>query len=126
MGILSYIKDAEAEWDGKSQLIWVNPCFDWCINEDMKYNCNDCHVLRAKNGIKVIRPLKSHDLKLTGIKQRFLTPRDIADRLNVTSGGVSGWIRKGLLKATKVGANWRISENDLMDFIDRSTNKELS
>ena len=126
MGELSYIKDAEAKWDGKSQLIWVNPCLDWCNHEDMKHNCEDCPVFKAKNNIKSIRPLRSHDLSLTGKLERFLTPRDIADRFDVTPAGVLGWISRGWLKARKVGVNWRVSENDLMDFIDRSTNRELS
>ena len=107
MGALYYMKEAEEKWDGKSQLIWVKSC-------------------DKKDNAKQIRPLRTHDLNLTGTRERFLTPRDIADRFDVTPAGVLGWISRGWLKATKVGVNWRVSEKDLLDFIHRSTNGELS
>jgi len=38
---------------------------------------------------------------------------------------VTNWINIGWLKATRVGGRWRVSEDNLREFIERSTNNEL-
>lgn len=55
-------------------------------------------------------------------KERFLTPIEVADRLQVNLKAVRGWLRIGKLKGAKIGKYWRITERDLEDFV--STGRE--
>lgn len=47
----------------------------------------------------------------------FLTAKDVADLLKLNVLTVYGYIRKGRLKASKFGRNYRIEEKDLDTFI---------
>lgn len=61
----------------------------------------------------------------------FYTPREIAEIFKVAPYTVADWIRKGELKATRIGTKlWRISEKDLLNYLhtqeaneDARTNK---
>jgi excisionase family DNA binding protein len=110
MGAIAYMKEAEEYWDGKSQLIWVN---------------TPAEIVK-RNAPKVFQPIKTHNLSLEeNTREKYYTPRDIAERVEVTQGAVVSWINNGYLKATKVGGRWRLKEEDVVDFIERSTNGEL-
>ena len=52
------------------------------------------------------------------MSEKLLTPEDAAERLQVSPGTVRGWLRKGVIKGTKVGGGrlWRISETTIEDF----------
>ena len=51
---------------------------------------------------------------------RFLTVKQVAERLNVSERTVWRWIRESRLKVKRFGRTVRISESDLIDLIDRS------
>ncbi len=54
-------------------------------------------------------------------KKKFLTIEKVAKRLQVGERTVYRYIEAKKLKATKIG-RWRIYEEDLQDFIRRSSN----
>jgi len=45
--------------------------------------------------------------------EKYYTPEQVADNLQVHLKTVYNWIKKGNLKAVKVGHFWRISETEL-------------
>ena len=53
------------------------------------------------------------------MSDKFLTPEAAAERLDVAPTTVRSWLRKGILKGSKVGGGklWRISEEAITDFI---------
>jgi excisionase family DNA binding protein len=55
--------------------------------------------------------------------KKYLTVREIAEKLDFTEEWVRDLITRKELKATKIG-RWRISPEDLEEFIKSRTNKE--
>lgn len=53
------------------------------------------------------------------MSDKILTPEDAAEMLQVSPGTVRKWLRKGLLKGTKVGGGrlWRISQSTIEEYI---------
>ncbi len=49
---------------------------------------------------------------------RYLTRKEVADRLRVTPETVSDWIRDGKLKAEKVGKKLLITEKAVLDAVE--------
>ena len=47
----------------------------------------------------------------------LMTPDEAAKELKVAPGTLRRWLRAGTFKAAKTPAGWRISENDLEQFI---------
>ncbi len=56
---------------------------------------------------------------------KFLTPNSVAKMLDVSPATVRIWLRNGSLKGLKVGAGklWRISEEDIRDFLYKNREK---
>jgi excisionase family DNA binding protein len=56
------------------------------------------------------------------MSDKFLTPDSVAKMLAVSPATVRIWLRNGTLKGLKVGAGklWRISEEDIRDFLYKS------
>ncbi len=52
--------------------------------------------------------------------QSIYTPEEMAEKLKITRRTVYRWIEKGELKAFKAGKLWRITEEDLEEFLGRS------
>lgn len=54
--------------------------------------------------------------------EKLLTPEDAAELLQVSPVTVRGWLRKGVIKGTKVGGGrlWRISEETINEFVKAS------
>ncbi len=52
--------------------------------------------------------------------QTIYTPEEIADNLKASRRTVYRWIEKGELKAFKAGKMWRITREDLEEFLGRS------
>lgn len=48
----------------------------------------------------------------------LLTVEDVAERLRVSKKTVYGWLRSGELRSIRLGGLWRISEEDLAQFIE--------
>ena len=51
--------------------------------------------------------------------QIIYTPEEIADKLKASRRTVYRWIEKGELKAFKAGKMWRITREDLEEFLGR-------
>ena len=57
----------------------------------------------------------------------LMTPDEAAKELKVAPGTLRRWLRAGTFKAAKTPAGWRISENDLEQFISaRHTGQPLT
>ena len=51
------------------------------------------------------------------IPQTFLSPRQVAERCNISVKTVYRWIIRGDLIAYKLGEQWRIEQKDLTVFL---------
>lgn len=51
---------------------------------------------------------------------KVYTPEEIANGLKVSKLAVYKWLQKGELKAFKAGKMWRITREDLEEFLGRS------
>lgn len=50
----------------------------------------------------------------------MLTSKEVAERLVITERTVLNFIKKGTLKAYRIGGQYRIDETDLNEFIKQS------
>lgn len=50
-------------------------------------------------------------------QDRYQTVQDVADRLKLSEATVRHWIKEGALRAIDVGKGWRISDQDLGEFL---------
>jgi len=51
---------------------------------------------------------------------KYFSPEDIGKQYNVKPATVRKWIREGKLQAARLGGLWRISEEQLQEFINKS------
>ena len=56
------------------------------------------------------------------VEQRYLTPFDVAKRLQMNERTVTQWLRNGHLRGFKIGKEWRVLELDLDAFLEASAN----
>lgn len=56
--------------------------------------------------------------------QKFLTPQQVADRLQISRVTVLDYLRKGRLKGHRVGKLWRIKEEDLEAFLEAGADED--
>lgn len=54
--------------------------------------------------------------------RKYLTVREVATRLEISEESVRDLIKDKELKAVKIG-QWRISQKDLIEFVQSRTNK---
>ena len=54
--------------------------------------------------------------------EKYFSRQQIATMLNVHINTVDNWINKGWLQADKIGGRWRISEEQLNEFMKRNGN----
>jgi len=52
--------------------------------------------------------------------EKFYSPREVANKYNVSSQAVTKWIKQGKLKAVKLGGIWRIPQSALDEFVKLS------
>ena len=57
------------------------------------------------------------------MKEKLLTPEQVAERLQVTERTVYAWLRRGNLPALKLGRLWRIRPEDLEGFLESARTK---
>ncbi len=80
-----------------------------------------CSILHEIDAICVKLPKR--DLM---VEQRYLTPFDVAKRLQMNERTVTQWLRNGHLRGFKIGKEWRVSELELDAFIEASANISCS
>ena len=59
-------------------------------------------------------------------KLRFFTVEDLTGILPLTKLGIRDYLRRGKIKAVKVGTRWFVSEKNLSDFLLCKTIRDLS
>ena len=52
------------------------------------------------------------------------TPEEVARKVKVERQTVYHWLSSGLLRGLRVGSNWRITEEDLMNFMTRHSRQK--
>jgi excisionase family DNA binding protein len=57
------------------------------------------------------------------MNEPYLTPKQIAEQLQVTEKTVRTWIYDGRLRAVRAGRFWRIRESDLEAFLHEPTDE---
>ena len=57
--------------------------------------------------------------------EKFYTPEQIAQLLQVNVVTVHRWLRDGKLKSIKLGRLWRVSSENLEEFVHSKTKKEV-
>ena len=78
----------------------------------------------ARHGCGV-RPVVARDTG-TMPEEKLLTPRQVAERLQIHEGTVNRWLQCGELPGIKKGREWRIEASSLDSFIERHTNGQLN
>jgi len=56
------------------------------------------------------------------VDDKYYSPTELAEILNLDPRTVRNLIKKGEIKAIKVGSQWRIGENDFETFIEENRN----
>ncbi len=56
----------------------------------------------------------------------MLTPGEVAERLKISVYSVRRWIKKGELPAYRVGRAWRISADDLAQWLSERQKQECA
>lgn len=61
------------------------------------------------------------------MSEKYLTPEAAAELLDVAPTTVRSWLRKGILKGSKVGGGklWRISETEIDEFVKNGFNEQI-
>ncbi|MBU4233901.1 MAG: helix-turn-helix domain-containing protein [Proteobacteria bacterium] len=54
---------------------------------------------------------------MPGTQERYLSPNDVAKKLNISPLTVRRWLKSGKLKGVKVGSLWRVRGSDLEAFL---------
>ncbi len=52
------------------------------------------------------------------MRQKFLSPEEVANKLGISNKTVYKWLNERRLKGAKMGHLWRIDTKDLEQFID--------
>lgn len=50
----------------------------------------------------------------------YYTPEEIAEQLKVSRRSIYEWLRSGRLRGVRAGQFWRVSEPDLIQFLESS------
>lgn len=58
-----------------------------------------------------------------GEGQKFYTVKEVADMLRVSQMTIVRELDRGNLKGVRVAKNWRISEENLKNYLERNDNK---
>jgi excisionase family DNA binding protein len=55
---------------------------------------------------------------------KYYSPDEIGEQFNVKAGTVRKWIREGKLQALKLGGLYRISEEQLQEFVKQDKQED--
>ena len=110
------ITDAMKIIDAKDHLISV-------LERELSSARSDNDLLKRENFL-LRTTLDEYKYQLG--KKRYYTPEDIAAILNISKNTVLNYLKKGMIKHTKINdpdgqrATYRISESDFSDFVGSS------
>jgi excisionase family DNA binding protein len=54
-------------------------------------------------------------------KEKYYTPREIAERFGVSNTAVNTWLTQGKLEGFRVGNRWKVKADAVFKFIESST-----
>ncbi len=69
--------------------------------------------------------LKEGETKMNVLEDRFLTPKQFADRLSISRWTVYSWLQEGRLKKIKLGRLVRIPESEVDRIVQEGTQEVL-
>jgi len=75
-----------------------------------------------QNGFAKVKrsPFRTGDMSFPNL----YTPEEVAERLRVSRRAVYQWLTMGKLVGMKAGQGWRITEEALIDFMKRTSNRD--
>lgn len=71
-------------------------------------------------------PMESPKPLLEGARLRFFTSAEVAEILKMHPQVITRKLQSGDIAGYKLGKDWRVSEAQLMDFLDRHSNMRAS
>ena len=54
-------------------------------------------------------------------KEKYYSPREIAERFGVSNTAVNSWLQQGKLEGFRVGNRWRVRREAVFKFVNEST-----
>lgn len=60
------------------------------------------------------------------MEDTYLTPEEVAHRLNISVGTVKKLLREGVMPGHKIGNQWRINPQRLQDYLAEQSNEKNS
>jgi excisionase family DNA binding protein len=54
-------------------------------------------------------------------KEKYYSPREIAERFGVSNAAVNSWLTQGRLEGFRVGNRWKVKADAVFKFIESST-----
>jgi excisionase family DNA binding protein len=54
-------------------------------------------------------------------KEKYYTPREIADRFGVSNAAVNSWLKQGRLEGFRIGNRWKVRKEAVFKFVEDST-----
>jgi excisionase family DNA binding protein len=54
-------------------------------------------------------------------KEKYYSPREIAERFGVSNTAVNSWLKQGKLEGFRVGNRWRVRKEAVFKFVEEST-----
>ena len=54
-------------------------------------------------------------------KERYYSPREIAERFGVSNTAVNTWLTQGKLEGFRVGNRWKVTKEAVFRFVEEST-----
>ncbi|GAI77053.1 unnamed protein product [marine sediment metagenome] len=62
---------------------------------------------------------------MLGVKEKFLTVPEVAQKLNFSYITVYGWVKSGKLKSYNFNGSFRVTEKDFQAFVQAGKNNKL-
>lgn len=63
---------------------------------------------------------------MDNISSEYLTPEQVAEKLQISKYTVGDWLRSGKLPGFKIGNLWRVEREDLEEFIEQHRSSETN
>jgi excisionase family DNA binding protein len=88
------------------------------ITRILAYDASDFQILSTTSGLVPIAPPMGWDDR--AVRPRFLTLADVAEILNVSAAQAYALVRRGEIRAIKVGGRgqWRIEPDEIERYIE--------
>jgi excisionase family DNA binding protein len=63
--------------------------------------------------------MMAENLTYGDVRERYFTVQQVAERLQVNEQTVRRWLREGTLAGVRLAGQWRMTDADVREFIER-------